>query len=289
MALRPRLADASDLELKAAFDKSAEPKQPQPKSAAADPAQPTRKLPSERIAFTKQIDILRAYGLASSGGTKAVHYSQAAEVVKMSANTVSLMNTFMVDNGFVQKSGNDFIPDKALIEFAQAYSWNPETASKKLAPLILRTWFGERMTMRLKFRAMPMGELISDLAGQVSAAPEFKSNIETLIEYGVAAGLVRRDGNQLSLGDISDAPTAEVQHPSTESPMPQPEPKTDPMSRPAPGSVGTGFMSTEGGVQFHVAIKVDMKEMAGWTPDRITAFFSGLAQVLAAKKGTEQV
>lgn len=289
--IRPHLATSTPAEgtVSAAMEKSAEPKSAQSKVTSTEPPQPSRKLPTERVAFTKQIDILRAYGLASAGGTKAVHYSAAAEVVKMSPATVALMNTFMVDNGFVQKAGNDFIPDKALIEFAQAYSWNPETASKKLAPLIRRTWFGERMVLRLQFRPMPIEDMVSDLAGQIGAAPEFKSNIETLIDYGVTAGLVRRDGNQLVLGDISEAPTAEAQRPSTESPMPQPEPKPDPMSRPSPGSVGTGFMSTEGGVQFHVAIKVDMKEMAGWTPDRIAAFFSGLAQVLAAKKGTEQV
>jgi hypothetical protein len=48
-------------------------------------------------------------------------------------------------------------------------------------------------------------------------------------------------------------------------------------------------MTTEGAVQFHVAIRVSMQEMSGWTPDRITAFFAGLAQVLAAKKGTEEL
>jgi hypothetical protein len=32
-----------------------------------------------------------------------------------------------------------------------------------------------------------------------------------------------------------------------------------------------------------------LAEMAGWSPDRIAAFFAGLAQVLAAKKGTEEI
>ena len=32
-------------------------------------------------------------------------------------------------------------------------------------------------------------------------------------------------------------------------------------------------------VQFDVSVRVDMKEFAGWKPDRIAAFFSGIAQV----------
>lgn len=259
--------------------------------ASKGPALPSRKLPTDRISFAKQLDILRAYGLASAGGTKAVHYTDVAEVIEMSANSVSLMNTFMADNHFAVRSGNDFMPDRALIEFSQAHGWNPENAPKKLAPLIQRTWFGDRMLIRLKFRAMSVDDMVADLASQIGAGKEFKPQIETLIEYAVACGLVRRDGTQLSIGDqaTADADAAlSPPLPTQENPMPQPETRTDP---PAPkvGTVATGFMSTEGGIQFHVGIKVDMSEMAGWTPDRIAAFFSGIAQVLAAKKGAETI
>jgi hypothetical protein len=41
-------------------------------------------------------------------------------------------------------------------------------------------------------------------------------------------------------------------------------------------------------VQFHVSVKVDMAEFAGWSADRITAFFGGIAQVLAAKGTLEK-
>ena len=54
-------------------------------------------------------------------------------------------------------------------------------------------------------------------------------------------------------------------------------------------TVATAFAApTEGVVQFHVSVKVDMKEFAGWEPDRIASFFSGIAQVLAAKGNVEQ-
>ena len=54
-------------------------------------------------------------------------------------------------------------------------------------------------------------------------------------------------------------------------------------------TVATAFATpTEGVVQFHVSVKVDMKEFAGWEPERIASFFSGIAQVLAAKGNVEQ-
>jgi len=66
--------------------------------------------------------------------------------------------------------------------------------------------------------------------------------------------------------------------------------ETKDVAAPGPkGEVTTAFATpTEGVVQFHVAVPVDMKEFAGWSPDRITAFFSGIAQVLAAKRTIEK-
>lgn len=258
-----------------------------PKDTKTSSTQPTRKLPTDRIAFQKQLDILRAYGALSQGGTRAVPVKEVAEMVGMSATTVPLMNTFMLDNDFVQKSGTDFVPHRALIEFAQAHSWNAETATRKLGSLIRQTWFGNRLHSRLSYSAMQSEQAVHDLAAQISASPSCKAQIELLIDYAAKSGLVRRDGSALSLGE--EAGSQPMEQPVTEKLAPEPETKSDPLPRPQQGSVATGFMSAEGGVQFSVLIKVDMKEMAGWTPDRIAAFFSGLAQVLAAKKGTESV
>jgi hypothetical protein len=41
--------------------------------------------------------------------------------------------------------------------------------------------------------------------------------------------------------------------------------------------------SSAGAMNFDISINVSMAEMRDWTPDRITAFFAGIAQVLAAK------
>ena len=39
-------------------------------------------------------------------------------------------------------------------------------------------------------------------------------------------------------------------------------------------------VTSEGVIQFHVNIKVEMNELAGWQPERITAFLNGIARVL---------
>lgn len=282
--LRRRLAvDAADAAIASelASDAAFPPKEAK--------SQPLKKLPTDRIKFKSQLDIIRAYGVASQNGSRAVNYKDAAKLVKMDGNTVSLMSGFLVENGFVERSGNDSLPTKATVDFALAHGWSAETAPRKLAPLIRKSWFGTSLLQKLAFRAMPEDDAVAELANEIAAAPEYKARISMLIDYAEAAGLVRRDNGQLTLGEVA---TAGQDMTALKPDKPIAEAREDPpvMTRTTTGTMtATSFLTTEGAVQFHVSIRVSMNEIAGWSPDRITAFFNGLAQVLAAKKGTEDV
>jgi hypothetical protein len=246
---------------------------------------PTKRLPTYRINFAKQLDIIRSYGLKSQNG-KAAHYREVGELVKIHENTVALMIGFMVENGFLERHGISTFATKPVIEFAQAYSWSQETAPRKLAPIIRNTWFGKLLLDKLAFRSMTEDDAVAALAGAVAAGPEYKSQIEMLVDYAVVSGVARREGNQLLLGDEAIASEGLSLRQELAAPV---DYKDDPPPPRSTANVATSFLTTEGAVQFHVSIRVSMQEMAGWTPDRISAFFAGLAQVLAAKKGTEEI
>jgi hypothetical protein len=253
-------------------------------------SQPTKRLPTERIKFQKQLDIIRAYGIRSDNGTRPANYREVGEDVGIHPNTISLLVGFLVENGFLDRVGNETIPTKPVLDFVQAHNWAPENAPRKLAPIIRKSWFGEILLRKLRFRSLPEEEALAELAGNIGAGPDFKAQIGMLLDYAVAAGLARRDGAQLALGEEALVPSGEA----AAAPVLESGDVTSRDERSAAptrqtAAVSTGFMTTEGMVQFHVDIRVTMKEMAGWTPDRIAAFFSGLAQVLAAKKGAEDI
>jgi hypothetical protein len=254
-------------------------------------SQPTKRLPTHRIKFSKQLDIIRAYGVKSQNGSKAANYKDVAEVVSIHFNTISLLVGFLVENGFLERNGDATMPTRPVLEFAQAYSWSPESAPRKLAPIIRRAWFGELLLEKLAFRSMQEDDAIAELAGAISAGTELKSQVATLIEYTIVTGLVRRDGSMLSLGEGAAGPSSELTVARQEKSQQVPEQRDSaPLTaRSSSAATSTSFMTTEGAVQFHVSIRVTMQEMAGWTPDRISAFFAGLAQVLAAKKGAEEI
>jgi len=246
-----------------------------PSGDAGRRSKPSKILPTDRIAFDRQLDILRAYAAASGPSCIAVTNKDVASIVRMASSTVGYTNTFFVENGFLTKLDNGFVPVEEVFAFSRAYEWNPETATHRLAPIVMRSWFGQVILPRVSFDAIPVGEAIQVLADACNAGTDFKKQIELLLDFVLAAGVNERDGTSIKKAALA-RPTAEPkrQEPERESLRP---------------SVNTMFTQpTEGVVQFHVSVKVDMAEFAGWKPDRISAFFGGIARVLAAKSQLER-
>lgn len=260
--------------------------------SATEKSKTTKRLPTFRVGFPKQLDALRGYAVLSENGTKSVHYSHVAELIKVHEANVSSMNPFFLENGFIEKQGAGVVPHAALIEYNRAHGWNPETSGQKLAPIVSETWFGRALTRRLQFRAMSDDEAIEALASECMAGPDARSQLKLLLDYCETAGIVRRENGQLM------APK-ENQNSSTEKPKAEQQSSSESLRSPptvsaavanvrptAYGSGDAGSMpstASANGINFQVSIKVDLAEMKEWPAERIAAFFSGMAQVLAAQ------
>lgn len=258
-------------------------------SAAPTKARPIKVLPTDRLNFNKQLDILRAFAALSGPTSKPVLLREVAETVGMVESSVSMNNAFFTDVGLLTKTGNGFIPSPDVVSYHRAWEWNPETAAQRLSPTLAASWFGDRVTKRLSFQPMEETQAIQMLAQEAAASKDYQRQIQMLIEYIVASGLANRDGGVLRPGPMAGARVADTAAaaPAQEGPPPAPAPATTQRG----SSVTTSFSGapTEGVVQFHVSVKVDMSEFKGWDPARITAFFGGIAQVLAAKGRIEEV
>lgn len=257
-----------------------------PQTVKTPKVKPTQPLPTDRILFSKQLNLLRAYAALSGHEGRPVKATEVADVVKIHSNTVSLANPFFAGIGLLQKTESGFLPSAEVVAFARAYEWNQETASQKLAPIIAASWFAKALLPKLGYNKMPLKEAIEDLAQAASAGREYKGQSRTLIDYLEAAGLVQRDGDYLSKASMNASSSGMASHAENQQAGPQQDHKDSATSR---SGVSSGFSQMTGGVvQFNISVKVDMTEMSGWSPDRISAFFSGIAQVLAAKGAVEK-
>ena len=74
----------------------------------------------------------------------------------------------------------------------------------------------------------------------------------------------------------------ELQPESAAAKTPEPAPNPRPQER--QGSEPRHFLSADGAVSLDISIQVNLAELKGWSADRITAFFGGIAQVVAARE-----
>lgn len=266
------------------------PKKPAPKatktsSAAAAASKPNKYLPTDRITFIRQLDLLRGWAAASGPNNKIVSNDEVAKIVKMATSTLSMNNAFYAQSGFLTKADGGYIPAQEVFSFLRNYEWSPESAFTKMAPVLSKTWFAEVLLPKLSFGVLTTDEAIQCLADACNAGPEYRSQLRFLLDYLGNGGIIEWDGAQVRKGAhsvtvTSTAPNTDiVQTPSN------PPPATEPPKRGGP----TFFGTTEGAVNFNVSVRVDMGEFASWKPERIAAFFNGMAQVLAAKADVEKV
>lgn len=261
--------------------------QPNPQAKAKPPVRdtkPTRILPTDRISFEKQLDILRAYAAGSSQGSRSVTLEELAQIMKMSPTTVTMANPFLSSVAFITRTDSGYMPAPEVLSFLRAWEWNRETAAHKMAPIVENAWFFTAIRSRLEFGPEEEDAVIQTLGETAAAGQEYRKGLKTLVEYMVAVGLLQRDGNQLRLARHATAVPAagDGSPPKTETPKPMPD--TENKTR----VISTVFSKTaEGAVHFNVSVRVDMEQFAGWEPTRIQAFFAGIAEVLKAKAGIE--
>lgn len=252
---------------------------------------PKKPLPTNRVALAKQLEILRAFAAASGDTQKAVGLAEVASIAKIAKDTLSLTNRFFVPVGLISKDDAKFTPSEAVRAFALSVSWGDESAAHKLAAQMAKGWFWKVLEPFLKFDPLQEGEVINKLALEAVAEPQYQPQILMLLNLLDACGLIQREGKTIRLGPAAGA--AASQTPATE-PVADAQPETDAeegqastqRSQPALSTVFS--QETEGALRIMVSINVSMSELRDWRPERISALFGGVAQVLSAKADVER-
>jgi hypothetical protein len=255
---------------------------------AAPAAKPERYLPTERITFRRQLDLLRGYAAATNDGSKSVTNKEVAAFVDMTESTASIANAFFIQNGFLTKGSSGLLPAPDVVAFKRAHQWDPTTSAHKLSGLVARSWFGQALLPRLSMSPLDEDRAIQVLAEAANANPKYRTNLRILLEYLEASGLVAREGTQVR--GLRSAPEMPIAPTEEEGSVPPTSPESIPPEPGSPVGIRTVFNTspTAGVIEFQVNVRVDMREIGSWRPDRIAAFFSGIAQVVAAKGALEK-
>jgi hypothetical protein len=158
-------------------------------------------LPTPRISFPKQLDLLRAYAAASGAAIKPVALNDVAPIVGMTSSTISLASPFFNSVGLVTRTGGGFVPADAVLSFAQMHQWDPDKAGRELKGLLRGSWFAEALMPRLEFGSLPEEEALAQIAKAADATPKARAQLQMVLEYMQVAGLIEREGELVRAHD----------------------------------------------------------------------------------------
>lgn len=169
---------------------------------------PTKRLPTPRIAFQRQLDLLRAYAASSPSGQTPATNEDVSGIVGLTKDTISLANAFFADVGFLTRSEGGYVPSEEVRAFARVHPWKGDEAATELAPKLRDAWFGRALLPRLSYSPMSEADALAELAKAAHAGPNYRPQLETVLDYLAAARLVRREGG-LVHGVSHGTPTPE--------------------------------------------------------------------------------
>jgi hypothetical protein len=133
---------------------------------------PNKILPSDKISFSRQLEVLRAWALASAAEDVVVSNEAVAVIVGMNASTLSLLNSFFANVGFLRKSGAGYLPSSEVLQFNQNCAAAGQNAAYALAPLLKKTWFARAILPHLAYEPMEHDTAIRLLAEAASMSPD---------------------------------------------------------------------------------------------------------------------
>jgi len=167
-------------------------------------------LPTDRIAFDRQVEILRAYAACyESNDGKPVSNTQAGETLspKFSASTLGVAVPFFTDISLITRLGPDFVPSPELQAYNQALALSPSEAKRRIRPLFENTWFYRLLAPRLRLSQQTLSDCVGLLAVEAKAEKDHLPRVEPLIKFLEFAGIVVISGGMVSFAQSTAAET----------------------------------------------------------------------------------
>lgn len=151
---------------------------------------------STEVSFEKQLDIIKAYVVASKEGREPTDYNQVAGFANVAPATVSACNRFFVHVGVIRQAeeSNKYLATEQAIEFHRAINWNKEEEAKGiLRGLISKTWSWNSAKGYLEVHgSASRKDLIEKLGYDAGADPKKHGvGVGYLIDYMTYCGLLK--------------------------------------------------------------------------------------------------
>lgn len=247
---------------------------PKPERAKAQPRS-ERPLPTDRMKFAIQVETLKAYVSASGQGRHAISTDDLDGHVSVTPSTAGLNNAFFHSSGLLAKeSRGRYLPIPEVVAFAREAGFDSAEAAKLLGPVLAKTWYYEATRNRIELEAASRQQVIQCLARAAGAQGHHIAQLDTIIDWLAFVGLVTVEGDTVRLAEAAGPATAD-----TDTTAPEPEEVTEtPTSAPA---------RQRGAAVLSFSLELTADDLAKISAEQITALFTAVGQVMAAKNAAD--
>lgn len=173
-----------------------------------------RSLPTDRLSFDKQVEVLRAIAQMSGANKRPVTAEDLSAAIGLKGGTGGLSNKFFRDSGWVVSAGRGmYAATEPLIEYHRHLNVDPDDkdgARRRLVAPVMSSWYWEVLEPMLEGAARQTMILhaLSKEAGAYEHTPQLLL-IVTWLEW---LGFIRRDGDLVLRGSAAGGGAEQVEN-----------------------------------------------------------------------------
>lgn len=170
---------------------------------SASKARPERPIPTDRLKFDNQVEVLKQVASMSGNNRKGVDAETMSAAINLRGGTGGLNSRFFRASGWFEAVGRgEYTASDGLLQYWRHINVDPDdhqAATAGMRSEVKRSWFWDVVGPMLE-NGHPVREkaILLQLATSANAT-DHRAQLETIVDWLVWVGLVRRDGESVVL------------------------------------------------------------------------------------------
>lgn len=180
-----------------------------PSTRSQAKARPERPIPTDRLRFDNQLEVLKAVASLSGNNRKGVTAETMSAAIGLSGGTGGLNSRFFRSvNWFDTVGRGEYTASDGLLAYVQHVNVDPDETFEATVGLrgeMRRSWVWETVGPLLESGHAVREKAILLALAQAAGAQKHTPQLETIVEWLVWVGLVVREGESIRLSEAAPA------------------------------------------------------------------------------------
>jgi hypothetical protein len=245
----------------------------------------SKSLPTDRLKFEAQVELLGRFARLSGHGKRAVTSEEVAQAHGVSPNTASLNNGFYVESGWLERTGRGrYVATDALLEYSRRVQFDPSNAAKAaglLAAPARNSWYWRALEAQLQHGHLPRPEALVILSSEADAVNDYRPQLENILEWLRFLCLISTEGDNISLAEIDPTSAARDDNLATDDLAQKDHAEKPDEEKPHLARARSKGDERDVVLALNFELRLTSSDLAALAPDQIRALYDAVGAVAA--------